>query len=49
VPDIAHERSFEIGHRGKDPTGDHVNFFVVGLVGHDVGQECHELGQGVAR
>ncbi len=24
VPDIAHELSFEIQHRGKDATGDHI-------------------------
>lgn len=26
MPDIARERSFEIRHRGKDTTGDHVAF-----------------------
>ena len=29
--------------------GDHVNLFAGGLVGHEVGQEGHERGRGVAR
>src|SRR4051812_16364696 len=33
----------------REVVGDHVDFFALGLVGNDVGEEGHELGRRVAR
>ena len=46
---LGEERLNPRGLVRREVIGDHVNLFAFGLVGHDVGQECDELGRGVAR